>query len=70
MRAVKTALADLPCVDPSTVKVDITTKEARFKPKKDEKVDIDQVKQAVADAGHYTVTDVKPPKAVNAAEKN
>ena len=69
MGAVKKALADLPCVDPSTVQVDIKTKEARFKPNKDAKVDVDEVKKAVADAGHYTVTDVKAPKAVAAADK-
>jgi hypothetical protein len=46
--------------------VEITTKEARFKPKQDANVDMDDVKKAVADAGHargmnYTVTDVKVP---------
>jgi copper chaperone CopZ len=70
--AVKNALTNLPCVDPSSVKVDITTKEARFKPAEGEKVDVEKVKEAVAGAGNYTVTAVKPPdKAeVKPADKN
>ena len=63
MGAVKNALTNLPCVDPSSVKVDITTKLAKFKPAKDAKVDIEKVKEAVAGAGNYSVTKVEPPKA-------
>ncbi len=72
MGAVKNALTSLPCVDASSVKVDITTKEARFKPAKDAKVDVEKVKEAVAGAGNYSVTAVKPPaKAeVKPANKN
>ena len=64
----KNALTSLPCVDASTVKVNITTKEARFKPAEGKKVDIDKVKEAVADAGNYTVTAVKPPTDKSAAK--
>jgi hypothetical protein len=69
--AVKNALTSLPCVDPSSVKVNITTKEARFKPAKDKKVDIEAVKNAVAEAGNYKVTAVKVPdkSTVKASEK-
>jgi hypothetical protein len=58
------ALTDLPCVDPSSVKVDITTKLARFKPNKDAKVDIEEVKQAIGGVagGRYSVTKVEEPK--------
>jgi hypothetical protein len=41
--------------------VDIKTKKARFQVKKDEKCDMEEVKQAVARAGSFEVTDVKVP---------
>ncbi len=57
------ALTDLPCVDKSSVKVDITTKEARFKPAQDAKVNVEEVKQAVerVQGGRYSVTKVEAP---------
>ena len=43
------------------MKVDIETKEARFRIKQGEKCDIDEVKRAIAGAGSYTVSKVKVP---------
>ena len=57
----KSALKSLPCVEPSSVSVDIKSKKARFQVKKDEKVDMEEVKQAVAKAGSFKVTDVQLP---------
>ena len=57
----KSALNSLPCIEPSCVCVDIKTKRARFQVKKDEKCDVDEVKQAVAKAESFKVTDIKLP---------
>jgi hypothetical protein len=43
------------------VKVDIATKEARFRVKPGEKCDIEEVKRAIAGAGAFTVSKVKAP---------
>jgi hypothetical protein len=43
------------------VKVDIETKEARFRVKPGEKCDIEAVKKAISDKGGYTVTNVRGP---------
>ncbi len=61
MGAVKSALTSLPCVEPSSVSVDIKTKQARFQLKQDNTCDIEEVRRAVAKAGRFTVTDVKLP---------
>jgi len=41
--------------------VDIKTKQARFQVKQNRQCDIEEVKRAVAQAGSFTVTDVKLP---------
>ena len=61
MGAVKSALTSLPCVEPGSVRVDIKTKQARFQVKQNRQCDIEEVKRAVAQAGSFTVTDVKLP---------
>jgi hypothetical protein len=58
---VKAALTSLPCVEPNSIRTDIKTKQARFQVKKDATCDLEEVKKAVANAGKFTVTDVKVP---------
>ncbi len=61
MGAVKSAITSLPCVEPSSVKVDIDTKEARFRVKPGENCDIEEVKKAISHVGNYSVSKVKAP---------
>jgi copper chaperone CopZ len=58
---VRKALATLPCVESSSIKVDLPTKEARFTVKPDTSCDVEAVKQVVKDAG-FTVSAVKTPE--------
>ncbi len=58
------ALQDLPCVDQSTIKVNLASRQAEFSTKKGEKCDIEEVKNKIVQAGekagrNFTVTDVK-----------
>ncbi len=61
MNAVKQALTSLPCVEPDSVQVSKAAKEARFIPKPGSTCDLDEVKKAIAAAGSFSVTNVKPP---------
>ena len=53
------ALQGLPCVDANSVVIDYDAKEARFNVKKGSKCNLDDIKKAVADSNHGTVSEVK-----------
>jgi len=61
VNAVKHALTALPCVEPDSVQVSKAAKEARFVAKAGSTCDIEDVKKAIASAGSFSVTNVKPP---------
>jgi len=58
---VKSALTALPCVEPDSVRVDKQTKQARFQVKKGQTCDEQKIKDAVAKAGKFTVTNIEKP---------
>jgi hypothetical protein len=55
---VQEALASLPCVEPGSVKVDVTVQQARFTVKDKSKCSMQEVTKAIDDVG-FTVAGVK-----------
>jgi hypothetical protein len=54
---VQEALTSLPCVEPGSIKVDVTVKEARFKVKDQSSCAMREVTKVIEDAG-FSVADV------------
>jgi len=52
------ALTALPCVEPGSIKVDVTVQEARFTVKDKSKCSMQEVTKAIEDVG-FTVADAK-----------
>ena len=52
------ALTSLPCVEPASVKVNVSLQEARFTVKDKGKCDVQEVRKAIEGVG-FTVADVK-----------
>jgi copper chaperone CopZ len=59
---VREALKALPCVEPSSVRVDFPKKEAHFSAKKDAQCDIEEARRAITGLG-YRVSGIKSPAA-------
>jgi hypothetical protein len=59
---VRNALASLPCVEKDSVEINFDTKEARFNTKEGQTCSQQQIEEALANAGSYTLTSFKAPK--------